>query len=113
MPTITRTLRVRTDADGRYEASQSFNPPGFWDYNVSGRATLVSPADTIISGTITITAANHTTDNPPKDFRISTGETEDLGNWRLDGGENVIRVTGQTTPARANEIIEIQVAGEV
>ena len=113
MPTITRTLKVRTDAEGRYETSQTFNPPGFWDYNVSASAALLAPADTTISGTISITAANHSTDNPPKDFRISTGETVDLGSWRLDGGDNVIRVTGQTAPARANEIIEIQVTGEV
>lgn len=113
MPTITRTLRVRTDADGGYETSQTFNPPGFWDYNVSARATLVAPADTTVSGTITITAANHSTDNPAVNFRLSTGETEDLGSWQLDGGDNTIRVTGQTSPVRANEMLEIEVTGEV
>lgn len=113
MPTITRTLKVKTDENGRYETSQTFNPPGFWDYNVSATATLIAPADTTIDGTITITAANHSTDNPPKDFRISTGETADLGDWRLDGGDNVIRVTGQTSPVRANETVEVAVKGEV
>lgn len=113
MATINRTLRVRTDADGRYETSQTFNPPGFWDYNVSATATLLAPADTTVSGTITITAANHTTDNPPKDFRLSIGETEDLGTWRLDGGDNTIRVSGQTSPVRANEIVEVAIAAEV
>lgn len=113
MPTINRTLRVRTDADGRYETSQTFNPPGFWDYTVQASAKFLAPADTTIDGTITITAANHTTDNPPKDFRISTGESVDLGTWRLDGGDNNVRVTGQTSPARANEMLEIEVTAEV
>ncbi|HEX8367239.1 MAG TPA: hypothetical protein VF604_01610 [Pyrinomonadaceae bacterium] len=113
MPTINRTLRVRTDAAGRYETAQTFNPPGFWDYTIRASATLVAPADTTVDGTIEITAANHTTENPPKDFRLSTGETEDLGSWHLDGGDNTIRVTGQTSPARANEMLEIEVAAEV
>lgn len=113
MPTITRTLRVRTDADGRYETAQTFNPPGFWDYNVTAYAKLLSPPDTTISGTITITAANHSTENPSKKFQISTGETVDLGSWQLDGGDNLITVTGQTSPALANQIIEIEVTGEV
>lgn len=113
MPTITRTLRVRTDAAGRYEAAQTFNPPGFWDYTIRAYAKLLAPPDTTVSGSITITAANHSTDNPPKNFRISTGETEDLGSWQLDGGDNIITVNGETSPARANETIEIEVTAEV
>ncbi|MDQ3801524.1 MAG: hypothetical protein M3384_19050 [Acidobacteriota bacterium] len=113
MPTITRTLRVRTDDAGRYETSQTFNPPGFWDYNVRGSVTLLSPPDTTIEGTIEISAANHTTDNPVKHFRLSTGETEDLGGWQLDGGDNTVRISGQTSPARANEIVEVRVTADV
>ncbi|HEY0051253.1 MAG TPA: hypothetical protein VGB68_18300 [Pyrinomonadaceae bacterium] len=113
MPTINRTLRVRTDADGRYETTQTFNPPGFWDYTIRAYAKLIAPADTTVNARIEISAANHTTDNPPKDFRLSTGETEDLGSWQLDGGDNTVRVTGQTSPARANEMLEIQVTAEI
>ncbi|HEX9962273.1 MAG TPA: hypothetical protein VGB00_15170 [Pyrinomonadaceae bacterium] len=113
MPTINRTLRVRTGADGSYEAEQIFNPPGFWNYTVQAGARLVSPAGTTVTGTIEISAANDTTDNPPGNFSISTGETADLGSWELDGGDNTVRVTGQTSPARANEMLEIEVTAEV
>ncbi|HEX8736637.1 MAG TPA: hypothetical protein VF721_15000 [Pyrinomonadaceae bacterium] len=113
MPTINRTLRVRTDADGRYETAQIFNPPGFWDYTIRASAKLVAPADTNVTGTIEISAANHTTENPPKSFRLSTGETVDLGSWQLDGGDNTVRVTGETSPARAGEMLEIEVTAEV
>jgi hypothetical protein len=113
MAKINRTLRVKTGADGGFEAAQIFNPPGFWNYTIQASARLVSPAGTSVTGKIEITAANDSTGNQPRNFTISTGETEDLGSWELDGGDNTVRVTGKTSPARANEMLEIEVTAEV
>jgi hypothetical protein len=113
MAKINRTLKVKTDADGGFEAVQIFNPPGFWNYTVQASARLVSPAETTVTGTIEITAANDTTNNQPRKFSVSAGETEDLGSWELDGGDNTVRVTGKASPVRANEMLEIEVTAEV
>jgi len=113
MPTITRTIKVKSGADGTFRTEEVINPPGFWNYSIKASATLLTPEDTTIVGRLDITAANGKTVNPPKDFHISTGETGDLGGWKLDGGDNSIIVEGKTEPPRANSEIEIEVTVKI
>lgn len=113
MPTITRTIKVTTDENGGYTTSEVYNPPGFWDYNVEIRARLLSPEGVRINGTLEITAANNSTSNASKSFSAQTGETVDLGKWTLDGGDNTLRVNGQTEPAQGNTELEIEVSASL
>lgn len=113
MPTIKRTIKVTTDGNGNYSTEEIINPPGFWDYNISATAKLVAPAATTISGTLEITAADGSTSNKSKDFSAATGVEIDLGDWKLDGGDNTIKVFGQTSPARAETRVEIEVTVKI
>lgn len=113
MPTITRTFKVTTDASGAFEATQTFNPPGPFGFTVELRAKLVAPADTTLSGELDCDAANGNTQNDAQNFSISSGETANLGKWRLSGGDNIIRIAGQTDPAQPDTEVEIEVAAEI
>lgn len=113
MPTIKRTIKVTTDESGKYSTEEVINPPGFWDYNISATAKLIAPEATTITGTLEITAHDHSTKNPSKDFSAQTGEEIDLGDWKLDGGDNTIKVSGQTSPARPATAVEIEVTVKI
>lgn len=102
-----------TDANGVFETTQTVNPPGPFGFTVELKAKLIAPAETTINGTLDSDAADGNPQNDAKDFTISAGETANLGEWRLDGGNNIIRITGQTEPARTNTEIEIEITAEI
>jgi hypothetical protein len=43
-----------------------------------------------------------------KSIVLSTGEQISLGSWRLDGGDNVVVVSGRTSPVRSKTELEIE-----
>ena len=102
-------IKVTTDASGAYTATETVNPPGPFGFTVSLKAVLLSPDATTIAGTLDINGAKGKPTNDTKNFQAQTGQEINLGKWKLAGGDNILRVAGQTTPPRANTDLDIQV----
>ena len=113
MPTINRKFTVKTDAAGAFETEQIVNPPGPFGFTVQLKAKLVEPSDTIISGKLDCDAADGKPRNDARDFTVRTNETSDLGEWQLDGGDNIIRLSGSTEPARADTELVIEITAGI
>ncbi|HVE57684.1 MAG TPA: hypothetical protein VNB22_12700 [Pyrinomonadaceae bacterium] len=113
MPTINRKFTVTTDAEGAFATEQIINPPGPFGFTVELTATLTEPADTTISGKLDSDAVDGKPRNDAKDFTVRTGETSDLGEWQLDGGDNLIRLAGLTEPARAETELVIEITAGI
>jgi len=113
MPTINRTFTVKTDAAGAFKTEQIVNPPGPFGFTVELKAKLASPADTIISGNLDCDAADGNPRNDAKHFTVRSGETADLGEWNLDGGDNIIRLSGRTEPSRADTELVIEITAGI
>ena len=105
----TQIIRVKTDEEGAYKRVDHFNPPGWFDLTVELKATLLSPANTTITGAIDIDAEDGHPQNQSRNFTLKTDQQESLGKWHIDGGNNTLSVSGQTEPVRANTEIEIEV----
>jgi hypothetical protein len=110
MPTYTKPAKVTTDSNGAYHRQEIFNPPGpdFFTIRVSLKAKLVSPADTTVICTLDVDAVDGKPQNDAQEFTFSTGEQISLGTWKLDGGNNRIVVSGQTSPSRADTEVEFE-----
>ena len=104
----TKDLDIQTDENGHFGQTEVYNPLGWFDLTVELRATLLSPPETTVIGALDIDAADGSPGNPAKPFRASTGEKISLGSWRLDAGDNVIVVSGDTEPKRANTTLAIR-----
>jgi hypothetical protein len=104
-----QTIKVTTDAEGAYSATETVNPPGPFGFTVSLKATLLSPDATTITGTLDINGAKGKPTNDTKNFHAQTGQEIDLGKWKLAGGDNILKVAGQTSPVRANTDLNIEV----
>ena len=102
-------IKVKTNEEGAYQRVDQFNPPGWFDLTVELKATLRSPADTTITGTIDIDAEDGDPQNQSRDFTLTTDQQESLGKWHIDGGNNTLSVKGQTEPVRVNAEIEIEI----
>lgn len=113
MPTINRTFKVKTNAAGTFETEQIVNPPGPFGFTVELKAKLTEPADTTISGKLDCDAADGKPRNDAKDFTVRAGETVDLGEWQLDGGDNLIRLAGSTDPMRADTELVIEITAGI
>jgi hypothetical protein len=113
MPTINRKFTVKTDAEGAFETEQIINPPGPFGFTVELKAKLAAPADTTISGKLDSDATDGKPRNDAKDFTVRTGETSDLGEWQLDGGDNMIRLAGRTEPVRADTELVIEITAGI
>jgi hypothetical protein len=94
------TFEVRTDEHGYFSKTIPFNPPGPLGVTVQLSATLVSPFATGIWGSLDIDALDGAPSNKQRAFVLWHSETVQLGQWRLDGGDNVIVVNGKTKPRR-------------
>ncbi len=110
---ITQKFKVKTDAGGAYSTEETVNPPGPFGFTVSIKAKLAAPEATTIEGTLDINGAGGSPENETRDFSAATGEEVKLGKWKLAGGDNIIRVSGQTAPVRANTQLEIEVISEI
>lgn len=114
MPTITQIIEVTTDNSGAYSHTKVFNPPGPFGIKINDlKARLLLPADTTITGTIDVDASDGNPQNQAQDFTISTGGQVSLGTWKLDGENNVLVASGQTSPVRANTLVRLEVQGTI
>lgn len=104
-----QTIKVTTDASGAYSATETVNPPGPFGFTVTLKARLLSPDETTITGTLDINGAKGKPVNDTKNFHAQTGQEIELGRWKLAGGDNILKVAGQTSPARANADLNIEV----
>jgi hypothetical protein len=106
------TVEIRTDENGYFSKTLPFNPPGPFGLTVRLSATLLSPFATGLWGNLDIDAKDGIPSNEKRPFVLWHSETVHLGTWTLDGGENIVVVTGKTKPTRANTrlLLEIDAA---
>jgi|SRR6266545_903738 len=112
MPTITKIIKGTTDANGSYSRTEVFDAPTPFPLQVQLKARLLSPADTTVSGSVDSDALDGNPQNAAKEFTITTGQQVSLGSWKLDGGDNLLVVSGSTSPIRANADVEIELEGK-
>ena len=111
MPTY--PLRVRTDEYGRFHKTEKVNPPGWWEMTVELRAQLLEPSGTCVHGTLDIDAVDGDPSNNEKSFKVCHGQTMPLGQWRVDGGDNIVVARGRTKPSRPNTWIRVELQARV
>ena len=106
------TVEIRTDENGYFSKTIPFNPPGPFALTVRLTATLLSPFATGLWGNLDIDAKDGSPSNQKRAFVVWHSEAVQLGSWRLDGGDNIIVVSGKTKPRRANArlVLEIDAA---
>jgi hypothetical protein len=90
------TCTVSTDEKGHFQSSTPVEGTHMFAIHAGIRATLISPADTAVSGTFAIAPAE------PREFSGQTSDTIDLGKWQIAKGTNTATASGFTTPARVN-----------
>jgi hypothetical protein len=100
MPTI--AVEVDTDANGYFQKTVQYNPPGPFALTVKLAARLLRPGDLTVHGELDIDAADGNPANQAKAFVVKSGDRVDLGSWHLDGRDNVIVLNGRTQPKQAN-----------
>lgn len=102
------TLNIRTDANGYFQKTENYNPPGPFDVTVTLSAKLLAPNATEVRGELDIDPVSGSPGNQKKSFMAKTGVAISLGSWRLDGGDNVFVVSGKTLPPRPNTDLKIE-----
>jgi hypothetical protein len=101
------TFTVLTDAEGRFEATKLVTSPLSLDVKIG--ATLHSPLGTTIRASFGIAPAA----GPPSEefpFAAATGETVDLGKWRVVAGDdaNTATARGYTEPPAAYTEVQVE-----
>lgn len=109
MPSFTRKLKITTDENGTYQRTDSFNPPGPFNFTAEVKVTLLAPAETTLTAAADIDAESGEPQNQSKEFVLVAGESVDLGEWRISGGNNTFTFNAKTSPVRAHTEIEIEV----
>lgn len=90
------TCNVSTDENGHFQSSTPVEGTHMFAIHAGIRATLLSPAETVVSGTFAIAPAE------PREFSGRTSDTIDLGKWQVAKGTNTAVAAGTTTPPRIN-----------
>ena len=110
MPKI--TLEIRTDENGYFGKTVLFDPPASLGPTACLTVALLSPFATGLWASVTIDARNGEPSNERRAFVVWHSEAVQLGSWHLDGGENIIVLTGKTKPMRAYArlVLEIDAA---
>lgn len=98
---------LETDENGYFQKSARFNPPGPFSLTLDLSVTLKKPADTLAQGRLDIDPADGGRGNLERAFAVRSGEKAGLGTWSLDGGDNIVVLSGRTEPPRADEQLEI------
>ena len=104
---------TRTDSQGYFQETQCFNPPGPFDLSVKLSARLKKPRDTTVLGSIDIDAADGNPTNQERKFRIGDGEKHNLGQWSIDGGDNIVIVRGKTEPTRPETMLTVEISARL
>lgn len=103
------TIEITTNANGVFNRTTPFNPPGPFGLTIRLSATLLSPRSTGLWGTLDIDAKDGNPSNQKRAFVAWHNEVVQLGSWRLDGGDNVVVVKGITKPKRPNTRLVLQI----
>ncbi len=111
MPTV--RIDLETDDNGYLHKTHKYNPPGPFSLSVELSAKIIQPAATTVQGELDIDATDGSPSNQKKAFRVTTGGTCQLGSWRLDGGDNVIVLTGKTIPPQAKTKITFEIEAKL
>lgn len=104
------TVEIRTDENGYFSKTVPFSPPGSPGSTACLTLTLLSPYATGLWGNVAIEARDGEPSNERRAFVVWHSEAVQLGSWRLDGGDNIIVVTGKTKPARAHARLVLEIA---
>jgi hypothetical protein len=96
------TCSVTTDQKGNFQASTPVQASKMFSVHVDVQATLISPADTAVTGTFAIAPAAACA------FHGSTNDTVELGKWKVAAGDNVAIATGSTNPVRPNAALTVR-----
>jgi hypothetical protein len=103
------TVEIRTDENGYFSKTVQLDPPGPFGFTVSLSATLLAPFATGLWGHVDIDAADGDPSNDRRPFVAWHSEEVQLGSWQLDGGDNIIVVTGKTRPRRPNTRLVLEI----
>jgi hypothetical protein len=105
------TVEIRTDENGYFSKTVPVDPPGSPQSAACLTVTLLSPFATALWGSAALEARDGTPASERRTFVAWHSETVQLEPWRLDGGENIIVLTGKTKPLRAHArlVLEIEV----
>ena len=101
------TCSVTTDAKGNFQASTPVQASKMFSVHVNVQATLISPADTAVSGTFAIAPA------AACKFQGSTNDKVELGKWKVAAGDNTAIATGSTSPVRPNAALTVRFDAEL
>lgn len=101
------TCSVTTDEIGRFQASAPVEASKMFSVHVNVQATILSPADTAITGTFAIAPA------AASEFHGSTNEKVVLGKWKVAAGSNMAIASGSTNPVRANTALTVRFDAEL
>lgn len=114
------TVRQTTDAQGKFRAENTINPPGpsFMSVDRDISARIVSPAGIGVRGVITIQNKDGVQMNSfeleydaiaENKTRINSGNTDRAGKWSVSLGDNTISVVGETFPPTPNTEVVVEV----
>lgn len=96
-----QTITITTDADGKFQSANQFQDP-VWGMNVNLKAAVVSPVGANVTGSFSLGS------HPARNFSISSGQTADLGTWKVTHGTNAVAATGSTGPALPNTALTVE-----
>jgi hypothetical protein len=104
----TFTVTVTTDAQGRFHSSLPVTSPFSMDVKIT--ATFRSPAGGAVHASFGLSPSGASVANSPHQFVANTGETVDLGKWKVIAGDdaNVATATGYTEPPAANTELSVE-----
>ena len=107
------TVEIRTDENGYFSKTVLFDPPASLGPTVCLTVALLSPFATGLWASLAIDAREGEPSDQKQPFVVWHSEAVRLGPWSLDGGENVIVVTGKTKPLRAYARLVLEIDATV
>lgn len=107
MPSL--DLKLTTDANGDIKDKTLFDPLGWLHLDVTLTATLLPPEGAEPKVLLDIVAVTEGTDSEPKSFTISGASEVNLGDWKIDAGDNVVVLRGRSEPAIAGVVVMVHV----
>ncbi len=96
-----QTITITTDAEGKFQSANQIQDP-VWGMTVNLKAVLVSPAGANVTGSFSLGT------HPARDFNIASGQTADLGSWKVAHGANAVTATGSTEPALPHTALTVE-----
>ncbi len=98
-----QTIIVTTDSEGKFHATTTVQDP-VWGMTVSLKAAVITPPNITLSGTFAL--GSHT----GRAFVVATGQTVDLGEWKVAHGMNTVSASGQAESATPNTAITVEIS---